>query len=810
MFKNYFKISIRNIKKKKLFTLINLSGLGLAIACNILIYIFVKDELSFDQFHQLKDRIVRINRITYNPDGSFKSSDAFLPMPLGPSIEKDLPEVEKAIRFLSYNQYFVKIGEDVFSNEVLFTEPEFLNTFSFKVLKGNKNTALDELNSILITEDVASKYFKETNPIGQEIEVKLGDNFETFIISAILEDSPSNSSISFNMILPLVKAKSAFDWVKESEDMWNRSAFPTYLLLKEGVSVDQLQQKLLSFRHNYYPEELGELKKEKNWQKGDPVEVNYYAQPITDIHLNTQLQSGMSTPSNPVYSYILIAIGLSLLVLACINFTTLTIGQATRRIREIGMRKTVGAQRLQLIFQFWIESFLMTVLATIIGVFLAYITLPEFNFISQKNLEFSSLINLPSITVLVLFLITTGIVAGAYPAIMFSGFKPLYALKGKVKLGGTNLFTRSLVVLQFVISALLVSVTLLMSKQIQYMKTKDLGFSKEQILVINSNSLDGYNLIEKLRVETANIPSILNIAGSATSFTMGSMRRGFEYDGENKQVHYFEVSANYIETMDMKLLEGRNFNPLLASDSTNSILVNQALVKDFNFDNPIGVKLEGFARGDNPAPVIIGVLKDYHFTSLASAIEPLAITIGSRFGYRYLLVKIAPGTIKQSISALENIWNKISPDLPFTYYFLDNQMKNQYENDERWEKIVLYASAITIFIACLGLFGLTSITTAGRVKEIGIRKVLGASITRIIWLISSEFTLLVSLAILIATPVTWFLCKEWLQNFAYKIAISPSLFLLTGLFILSLSILTSAFYTIKSALSNPVKALRSE
>ena len=809
MIKNYFKITLRNLKKNRLFTLINISGLGIAIACNILIYLFVQDELNYDQFHVQKDRIVRMNRITYNSDGSFKNSDAFLPMPLGPTIKKDLPEVDKAIRFFNNNEYYVRVNKTVFSNEIIFTEPDFLDVFSFEVMKGDKNTALKKLNNVIITKSLAEKYFKDENPVGKEIEIKLGDTFENFTITAVLRDHPSNSSIKFNMILPFDKAKTAFSWVRESEDMWNRSAFPTYLLLKKGVSLKQFQEKLLAFRHNYYPEELEELKN-KNWKLGDPVAVNYFAQPITNIHLNTKLQSGMSTPSDPLYSYILLTIGLSLLILACINFTTLTIGQATARIKEIGMRKVVGAKRGQLISQFWIESFLMVTLAMLIGIGLSGLLLPEFNNIAQKQLVFSSILKINALLVLILLLFITGLVVGFYPAISFSGFKPLDSLKAKVRLGGTNTFTRTLVVLQFTVSILLVSITLLMSRQIEFMKTKDLGFDKEQILVINASSLEGYQLIEQFRSETANLPSVLNIAGSATSFTLGSMRRGFDYKGENKQVHYFEVSANYIETMGIELIEGRDFNPLLASDSLDAIVVNEALVKDFAFENPLGEQLEGFAREGHPAPVIVGVLKNYHYSSLEGEIQPLAITISARFGYRYLLVKIAPDKIKETVLNLQDIWRSITPELPFTYYFLDEQMDAQYHNDERWGKIISYAGSITLFIACLGLFGLVALSASGRTKEIGIRKVLGARISGIVWLVSGEFTRLVVLSILLAVPLSWYLSKEWLNNFAYRINIAYDLFLLAGLLILILSIVTGAYHVFKVALSNPVKALRDE
>ncbi|MEM1137958.1 MAG: ABC transporter permease, partial [Bacteroidota bacterium] len=801
---------LRNLSKKRLFAFINVVGLSIAIACNILIYLFVSDELSYDQFHEQRDRIVRLNRVTYNPDGSFNNSDAFLPAPLGPALVNDMPEVEATVRFLTYEDYYIRNGEQIFLEDVLFADKDFLNMFSFKVLSKNSGSLLQNLNAVLITEDIAEKYFPGENPVGKELEIRLNNVFETFTITALLENIPSNSSVQFSVVIPFEKGIATFDWIKQSLDMWNRAAFPTYALLKEGVSAEQLQEKMLAFRHRYYPDELEELKAGKNWEEGDPVKRNYYVQPITDIHLNTQLQSGMVPPSNPMYSYILLAIGAALLLLACINFTTLTIGQASSRIKEIGIRKVVGAKRGQLIIQLWVESFLMSGLALIVGLVIVALALPEFNTIAQKQLTLTAIFSIKKLVIITGFLLITGLIAGGYPALSFSNFKPLASLKNKIKLGGTNTYTRTLVVIQFAVSLLLVSVTLLMSRQINYMKSKDLGFDKEQLLVINANSLDGYDLIERYRAETVGLPAIVSIAGSATSFTMGNLRRGYDYKGEEKQAYLFEVSANYIETMGMELLEGRNFNPAMASDSTNAMIVNESLVKDLNLSKPIGELLEGFSRGDNPSPAIIGILKDYHFSSLEKAIEPLAITIGSRFGFRHLLVKIAPNKIRETIPQLESIWKNISPDLPFTYYFLDEQMDAQYQNDERWGKIVSYAGIVTILIACLGLFGLTAISASGRTKEMGIRKVLGATVPSIMWLVSREFIRLIAFALVFAALPAWYLSKIWLNNFAYRINIAYDLFLFAGLFILFASAITASYHVIKVSLENPVKSLRDE
>lgn len=811
MIKHYIKIAFRNLGRQKGLAFINILGLSMGLACFTLFLLYAVNEFSYDRFHKNADNIFRVYRWTEAMQGDPAGGDVYLPMPLGPAMKADLPDVENFVRFQeSWGDNYMRAENTISSNRIAFADPQVFSVFSFKLKYGNPQTALNDLHSIVLTEEKAKQLFGNQNAIGKTVEIKFGEEFEPFVVSAIAENIPSNSSIRFN-ILGNYEYLPTTENGKRSVNNWFRSSYTTYVHLKSGSSLANDPERLLNFRRKYYPEEEAELRKQGYWTgKGAPVK--YEMQSLRSIHTDTKIWGGDIASVNPKTIWILLGIAGAVLVIACINFTTLAIGRSATRAREIGIRKVVGSMRKQLVFQFLAEAILLTVLSVGLGLILSYFLLPWFNQLSGKELTLSFTWFPEMIWLLAGLTLVVGLLAGSYPALVLSGFRPLEVLKQKVKVGGANLFTKSLVTFQFILSIGLIASTIIILQQVSFMTGRNPGFNKENVVIVKAGETDAKKIYPIFRQAALSEPGIAGVASSELGLGEGTgwSRSGFDYKGKLKQVFEYFIDENYIPMMNMQLLKGRNFNPAIASDTVNSVIVNEAMVKDFGWtiDNAIGQELKGYA--ENKTPVVIGVVKNFHFRPFKEEVMPQMFhQFADNSPYQFF-VRIKPGDPSEALASLSRIWKKVEPVLPFRYSFLDENLEKFYQSEIRWGNILAWAGGISVFLACLGLFGLAALAAVNRTKEIGIRKVLGASLPGIVRLLSKDFIKLVLIALVIAAPLAWYFMHQWLQDFAYRISIGWWIFLLAGSLGVLIAFLTISIQAIKAGITNPVKSLRTE
>lgn len=807
MIRNYVNIALRSMVKHRLYTLINVLSLSVGIGCTALILLYVQDELTFDQFHEKKDRIFRISRIAYEEDGSIRDTDTNQPMPFGAAIQADLPEVIRYARLFPGRSY-LRYGEKVFQENVLFADPSLLDMFTFPLASGHKPMRPEE---VVISQEIASKYFGDMPAVGQSISCWMEDQYRELVIVAVSNNIPKNSSVNFDILIPFQQLTTHFSFAREDVNDWESSSSITYVELAPQASAVAFQGKMAGLRTKYFPTEAETLRELDRWN-GAGLPYSYLAQQLPDIHLNPTISSGLTPPSNPTYSYILATIALCLLLIACINFMTLAIGRSASRIKEIGIRKVIGASRMQLIIQFGAEAILISLVALVLGIALAEVLLPVFSELAEKELHTVHLLSPIFLSSMLAVALIAGLLAGSYPALVLSRFKPVEAFRNNHKLGGKNFFTRSLIVVQFSLAILLMVSALTMGNQIRFMKSKYLGFDKEHIIAISTGQVDGDQLLERYRQLATTHPGIESVGASTIAFARNRARVGFEYENQIYEPDFFRVDHNYLPTLGLELIEGRNFDPKLPTDTLESILINESMVKLLRWENPVGKRLTGFRRRRSgmDSPVIIGVVKDFNFRSLENPVDAGILSMETSRDYRYVLVRLSPNQVQEAITSLESTWQESETGLPFSYSFLDEDMNRFYQADERWGEIVGYASGLTLLLAGLGLFGLSALAAAGRSKEVGIRKVLGASISHIFILLSRGLGKLVLIAFILAAPISWFLMNNWLSQFAYRITLGPDLYLGAAILLFGILLLTVSYNALRAAWENPVNALRDD
>lgn len=811
MIKHHLKIALRSLRRQKVLSAINVLGLSLGLACFILFLLYAVNEFSYDRFHKEADNIYRVYRWTAPMNGEDAEGDVYLPMPLGPALKKDLPDVEEFVRMQeAWGESYVRIDGKVTRMGFSFADPQVFSVFDFKFKSGNAKTALNDIHNVVLTEKTARQLFGAENPVGKIIEIKWDSAYEPFTVTGIAENAPSNSSLTFNMLgnyeyIPTTKNG------RRSVDNWRRSAYFTFVKLREGSTLANDKDRLLSFRRKYYPNEEAELRKEGYW-KGKGAPVTYGMQPLLKIHTDTSVWGGVVASVDPSTIWLLLAIAGGVLLIACINFTTLSIGRSAARAREIGIRKVVGSRRFQLMRQFLAEAFMMTLISVLLGLVIARVLLPAFNQLSGKELEFSFGQFPEMIWLLVGLTVIVSLVAGSYPSLILSSFNPIAVLKQKIKVGGSNFFTRSLVTLQFVLSIGLIAATTIILQQTKYMTDKNPGFNKEQVLVVNASGAPTKKIYPLFRQEVLQQPMFSGIAGAELGLgaNTGWSRNGFDYKGTLKQVFEYYVDQDYIPLLGIKMAAGRNLTQHIAADTVNSVIVNEALVRDFGWtnQNAVGQVLKEYQPGIDA--VVVGVVKDFNFRALRNVVEPQLFHMFHDYDPYKFFVKLKPGNPAKAIASLEKTWATLVPDIPFKYSFLDEDLAKFYESEKRWSNIIGWAGGISIFLAALGLFGLAALAVVNRTKEIGIRKVLGASISGIVGLLSKDFLKLIVIALVVATPLAWYFMNQWLQDFAYRISIGWWIFLLAGSISLIIAFITIGYQAIKAALMNPVKSLRTE
>jgi putative ABC transport system permease protein len=810
MIKHYFKIAFRNLAKQKVLAFINISGLSIGLACFILFLLYSVNEFSFDRFHKNSANIHRVY-IWYDAiNGNEPGGGTYLPMPLGPAMKQDLPGIENYIRLRdSWSESFVRVNNKVMRSEFSFADPEFFSVFSFKLKSGNIKTALKDLHSVVLTEETSKNLFGRQNPVGKIIEIKVEDKFQPFTVTAVAEDIPSNSSIHFK-ILGNFNFLATTSSGARSVDNWRLSAYQTFVKLKPGSNLPYNRNLLLAFRKKYNAEEEAEIR--KNGWKGKELPIWYGFQPLRSMHTDIRF-GGAKIPSiAPKTIWILLSIATGVLLIACINFTTLAIGRSAGRSKEIGVRKVIGGTKASLVFQFLAEALLLTVISALTGFLLAKILLPFFNQLSDRQLRFSFTQFPELLWMITALILVVGLLAGSYPALVLSTFKPVEVLKTKIKLAGSNVFTKSLVTVQFILSAGLIICTIIIIQQLRFMRSKNPGFNKENVIMVDANEMDTKKIYPLFKQELANHPEIIGVASSELGLGEGTgwSMSGFEYNGKHRQVYEYFIDHDYLNVMGMKLLAGRNFDPNIAADTVRSIIVNEAMARDFGWtvENAVGQQIKGYR--EDMTPVVIGVVKDFNFSSFSRKIEPqLFHQYASYLPYKFF-VRIKPGDPSNALAAVQSAWKMIVPEYPVKYSFLDEDLDRFYKAEARWSNIVGWAGGISIFLACLGLLGLTMLSAVNRIKEIGIRKVLGATITNITALLSKDFLKLVLISLVVASPLAWYFMNKWLEGFAYRINISWWIFLLVGVLSILIALITISFQAIRAALTNPVKSLRTE
>lgn len=812
MLKHYFKIAFRSLAKQKVLTFINISGLTIGLSCFILFLLYAVNEFNFDRFHANADDIYRVYRWTEGIKGEEPEGDPYLPSPLGPAMKQDLPDIEKFARLqIGYNETYVRIDGNVRKANISSTDPSFFSMFSFPFKYGEKSTALKDMHNVVLTKTKAKELFGSDNVINRTLEIKVGERFEPFVVSAVAEDIPANSSIRFDVM-------GSFEFLettpsgKRGINNWYRSSYQTYVQLRKGSGLPNDNTKLADFRRKYYPKEEAELKEAGYTWSNSVYPVRYRLQPIKAAHTDTRVWGGIVENVDPKTIWILIAIAASVLLIACINFTTLAIGRSANRAKEVGLRKVIGGERKQLISQFLSESILLSFLSAILALALSRFLLPWFNELSGRQLQLSFSQYPELIWMLVGLTLLVGILAGSYPALIVSGFRPIEALKSKLKVGGANFFTRSLVTVQFALSIGLIIATFIILQQTKFMSSKNPGFNKENVVMIDAGQTKSKEIYPLFKQALSTRPEISGIAGSELGLGEGTgwSRSGFEYNGVHKEVFEYFIDADYLKVMGMQLLSGRNFDASIAADTSISVIINETMARDFGWtnENAVGQQLKGYM--ESKTPIIIGVVKDFNFRPLKEKIQPQLFHQFSDYTAFQYFVRIKPGNPSSALGHMATAWKSVEPVLPFQYTFLDESLDNFYKAEKRWSGIAGWAGGISIFLACLGLFGLASLAAINRTKEIGIRKVLGASLPSIVQLLSKDFLKLVIIALLIAAPISWYLMKEWLADFAYRISISVWLIIGAGVLAIAIALLTIGFQAIKAGITNPVKSLRAD
>ena len=785
MFKNYLKITIRNLSRYKGFSFINIFGLAIGMACTILILLWVQDELSFDQFHENLDSLYRVEKDQNYSDRVFHIY--VTPFPAGPAFKSDIPQVIDATRVVIPERLLLRYKDKMFyEDKIPAVDPSILQMFSFPLLKGDINSALSNNHSLVITEKMAEKYFGTENPIGQVVTV---NNKYDFTITGVLKNIPLNSSLLFDGLLPI-------EFLRETGhygDRWTYNSILTFVQLAKGASAALVEQLMNQVERTHVDDSITDFK----------------LLSLSRLHLYSYFGFGKSVGAIQ-YLYIFVGIALFVLLIACMNFMNLSTARAGKRAKEIGLRKVVGAERRHMMVQFLGESLFYAFIALFLALFLVGLLLGPFNNLSGKNISTNIFYNGFFLLGLLGITVLTGLIAGSYPAVFLSALNPVKVMKESIfSAAKKSRLRKTLVVTQFTLSIILMIVTGIVTHQLNFMRTKNLGFNKEQLLYIglDDDTREQYPTFKKELVQNADILGVT--ATSQIPPQMSSNATNINWDGKdpdlNVVVGYNLVDFDYTETMKIQIKEGRTFSKDFFTDATEAFLINEALVKLMAMESPVGQQLSYLGRKGT----IIGVMKDFHYQPVRNSIEPLGVMVELE-NVNFALIRLKPDNIVSSIETIKNTWAKINPNYPLEYHFLDEEFDRVYRTEERLGIILKYFSLIAILISCLGLFGLAAFMAEQRVKEIGVRKVLGASVASILLLLNKDFTKWVLFANIIAWPVSYLVMSRWLENFTYRITINWGTFILAGLLAFTLAWLTASYQAVRAATANPVDTIKYE
>ncbi len=825
MFRNYIKITLRNLTRNKVSSIINISGLAIGLACVLLIGMYVKDELSYDRSFSDSNRIYRVN--THELMGNSEFTAGHTPPPVGLALVNNIPEIESYTRIFKPGDevvHFVNNGQksSLTEKSLLSVDSNFLQFFDYPLVEGNRAKCLNGPNSVVLTARAAKKYFGNTSAIGKNL---VFDKYATpFTVTAVLKDLPSQSSLQFDVLqsnvgMPPVKH---FNW------SWIWLQMGTFVKLRDNAGTDAAS---LTRIQNKFPAMIRQNAATAFKRIGQPFDefikkggkYDLILQPLKDVHLYSASIGNRFFPQSDIkYVYIFSAIALFIIMLACVNFMNLATAQSAKRAKEIGIRKVLGSQRKQLIRQFIAEAFIYTLFAAVIAVAIVALSLPAFNQLSAKSLNLSDFFNLSTWAGLIVLVILTALLAGSYPAFFLTSFKPAAVLKSNsdFKTSGSGFLTRNaLVVFQFTVSSVLIVCTIVVYKQLLYTQSKDLGFNKENFLMISDADRLGKSE-ESFREELLRLPGVANASISTSLPTQNSFTDGYIPESTVKnatapakdiQLSSFIVDEAFVPTLRLQIINGRNFSKTF-SDSA-SVILNETAVKQIGWSDPIGKTLT-YPGGNDTKFTVVGIVKDFNTESLHNQVDPFALFYTTsktyQIGTSYISVRIKPGDYNKTINGIQNKWKAFMPDNPFEYSFMDEEFDALYRTDQTIGKVFSVFTFLSLSVACLGLLGLAMYTAERRTKEIGIRKVLGASVQNVVAMLSKDFLKLVIIASVIAFPIAWYAMNKWLQDFAYPTNINWWIFAIAGAITVIIALATISFQSIKAALMNPVKSLRSE
>jgi len=804
MFKNYLKIAWRNLIKHKAYSAINLVGLVVAFSSSILVFLAAYFDLSFDGFHANVKNIYQTYNQVLTPEGvRYGTSMAY---PLAPALKKEFPEVKYAAR-LRYGSGAIRYKGKDYNKFIRTTDPDFLRMFSFPLIAGNANTALNDLSNIVLSQTVAKSIFGKEDALNKTIQIKLNNAWTNFIVTAVISDFPQNSSIEYD---GLIRIENSGDYAG-NENEWNMQHHSVFIQLADNVSQSQFEKKLLPFLTKNNPPNPAEIKRANI--KPD-INGNYATLKLSalkDIHFFDSSTGG----AKKTYVYTLLLLAFFIMLIASINFINLSIARSFTRAKEVGVRKSIGANKRQMFLQIWGESLLICTIAFIIGLLIAYLLLPSFRSLFNTVLPFSFITRPVTLLYILGCFLLVSLVSGGYPALIMSGLNTIEILKGKLTLKKRGGLRNGLIVVQFSIAILLICSTVIVLQQLNYLRNMPLGYNKQEVISIPiSNTVEGGAFIQKMRNEFLMDPNVVAVSGTNINIGDGldnsnsQQSYGFNYGDKIIQTDWLNVDYDYLKTLDIKLTAGRDFDRAYGADSTTSVLVNESMAKLMGDKNVAGK----FIQPDTSQPKfqVVGVIPDFHLYSMHEKIAPLTLQIGHGTAMEYALLRLKPGNMIPVMEKVKKFWKTQLPNKEFQGSFLDENTDRWFKKEQQLSQIYSIAAGIAIIISCMGLFAIALLMIEQRIKEIGVRKSMGASVESIVSLLSKDFIKLVLLAIVIASPLAWYFMNRWLGDFAYRIQIQWWVFVAVGLLAIIIALLTVSYQSIRAALMNPVNSLRSE
>lgn len=806
MLRNYLKIAFRNLWKSKGYAAINVVGLSVAFFVSVFLFLTAYFQLSFDSFHEDGDRIFQTYLFSNDPEKASRSSG--MPLPLTPAIKADFPEVEAVSRLMNGSNVVTYKGKSL-DKQVMLTDPDFLKIFSFPMRKGNRATALNDRSNIVISENMAKAVFGTEDPIGKRVQLGLDENRKDYVVTGVLGDFPDNSSIKYDAFIQIANSGN----YQSDKDKWDAMSHIVYLKLSPQVDQATFENRLKLFAKKYFAGNFDGLKKKgaKPDERGDLFAIRL--QKLANVHFDTEISGRSGTPVALVYA--LCGIASFILLIACINFINLSIARSFSRAKEVGVRKSLGALKNQLFVQIWGEAAIICFVGFVVGMVLAYLLLPTFNTTFQGKLTLDYILQPDKLAIILGLFVLVTLVAGGYPAWQMAKFNAVEVLKGKVTIKSPGLLRNSLIVTQFTLSSLLICCTIIALQQVDHMRKQPLGFQKEQVISIPvGNKVNGQQALKRMRNLLASDPTVVAITGSGVNLGLGKDRStsrsvmGFTYKEREVSTDWLHIDYDYLKTLNINLLAGREFNPVYPSDTSARVIVTESMAKMIGEKDPVGKFFQTDTAGARYQ--IIGMVPDFHLYSTTNEKKPITMFLSFNDNINYIFVRVAPQSLAGSMDKLKGVWKEVAPQSEFTGTFVDENTDAWYKSEERLSKIFSLASGIAILLSCLGLFAVALMVIEQRTKEIGVRKVLGASIPSIVIILSQDFVKLVVLAIALATPLAWFFMQKWLDGYAYRIEISVWIFILVGLAAILIALATVSFHSIKAALMNPVKSLRSE